>query len=718
MSSTQSEAASPPVSQKPAWGGAGMQSTNDDMASVSNSWGIASSTPIKSAPTSFRDVMSEDLAQDLQNKENNDYCDDLVDEKCPESKLLELKSREDVDNDHMIAMMMQYELDKEYDEIIEREQNHVNGNSKVSLSFNKYKLCPSKYGPESDEDYDEDDRDNQAIDSFEAREYDEPVIPSCGYAWHGDEIVTKHDEKIVGRKNAQRIMNLPPGVNTGDGGGFDMEISNNVYNKLQRSSRKDDRRRNRVHDKVEKATHDMALDPTTRLLIYKMVNNAVLESVNGIVSSGKEAVVFHAQGGMLEDEPLPKECVLKVFKTSLTDFKTRKRYIEEDFRFKDRMTKNNTQKVIRLWAEKEYHNLRRLQRASIPSPTPILIKQHVLLMSFLGKEHRAAPKLKEAALGFADLCIAYEQIVEAMIGMFRRCRLVHADLSEYNVLWHEDRCWIIDVGQAVEPTHPKALFFLYRDCCNITKFFTKKGLRDLISPLKLFEKVSGISLPGPEDEAIRMIEEYETHQELWRESLNSISDQFEFLWKEIQTDERQAERLIEDDDEETNNMHGLDKNAKIVMESVGKSRRRRKRNSRSDKKAEKQSSKNEEGKEVANVGSDGDSEDDDDDYEDIDDADEIDLVQDKAMKKDARVHFEKPSQSKQAAVPGALEEPQEELEMGYPVFVPGSPTSTDTATRLASLEAYVKTYAKGSSLPGSKPGTKGGNKHGKKKNKK
>lgn len=49
---------------------------------------------------------------------------------------------------------------------------------------------------------------------------------------------------------------------------------------------------------VEKATSELALDPKTRLLIFKMINNAVLEAVNGIVSSGKEAVVFHAQGGV------------------------------------------------------------------------------------------------------------------------------------------------------------------------------------------------------------------------------------------------------------------------------------------------------------------------------------------------------------------------------------------------------------------------------------
>lgn len=57
-----------------------------------------------------------------------------------------------------------------------------------------------------------------------------------------------------------------------------------------------------------------------------------------------------------------------------------------------------------------------------------------------------------------------------MIKMFRGCHLVHADLSEYNILWYEEKCWIIDLGQAVEPTHPHALHFLHRDCSNVIRW--------------------------------------------------------------------------------------------------------------------------------------------------------------------------------------------------------------------------------------------------------
>lgn len=36
---------------------------------------------------------------------------------------------------------------------------------------------------------------------------------------------------------------------------------------------------------------------------------------------------------------IPKECAVKVFKTTLNEFKTRDKYIKDDYRFKDRFSK-------------------------------------------------------------------------------------------------------------------------------------------------------------------------------------------------------------------------------------------------------------------------------------------------------------------------------------------------------------------------------------------
>lgn len=52
-----------------------------------------------------------------------------------------------------------------------------------------------------------------------------------------------------------------------------------------------------------------------------------------------------------------------------------------------------------VWAEKEMRNLKRLVAAGIPSPAPVLIKNNVLVMDFLGKAGWPAPRLRDVHLG-------------------------------------------------------------------------------------------------------------------------------------------------------------------------------------------------------------------------------------------------------------------------------------------------------------------------------
>lgn len=51
--------------------------------------------------------------------------------------------------------------------------------------------------------------------------------------------------------------------------------------------------------------------------------------------------------------------------------------------------------------------------------------------------------------------------------LFNKANLIHADLSEYNILWYNSKCYLIDVSQSVEPQHENAFYFLMRDCQNI-----------------------------------------------------------------------------------------------------------------------------------------------------------------------------------------------------------------------------------------------------------
>jgi RIO kinase 3 len=57
---------------------------------------------------------------------------------------------------------------------------------------------------------------------------------------------------------------------------------------------------------------------------------------------------------------MPPEVAIKVFKTTLAEFKNRCQYVRGDSRFfRDHFKKPNPRKIIRIWAEKESVNLKR-----------------------------------------------------------------------------------------------------------------------------------------------------------------------------------------------------------------------------------------------------------------------------------------------------------------------------------------------------------------------
>ncbi|XP_029979567.1 serine/threonine-protein kinase RIO3 [Sphaeramia orbicularis] len=465
-------------------------------------WGsVAPAAP----PCSLTDVMSEQLARQLD--EENSAFPAIAD---PTSDLLLVDDAPDTTSDLMLAQMLQMQFDREFDNQLRREEKKFNGDSKVSISFENYR----KVHPYEDSDSSEDEVDWQDTRHDPYRAEKPQTTPRKGFTGKGKNITTKHDEVTCGRKNTARMDNFAPEIHVGDGLGMDLKLSNQVFNSLKQHCYSEQRRSARLHEKKEHSTAEQAVDPRTRLLMYKMVNAGVLENINGCISTGKESVVFHADGGSLDEQPVPEEVVLKVFKTTLNEFKNRDRYIKDDYRFIDRFSKLNPRKVIRLWAEKEMHNLSRMKKAEIPCPEVVLLKKHILVMSFIGKDHVPAPKLKDAMLSSEDMKTAYHQVLHLMQQLYQECHLVHADLSEYNILWHQGKVWLIDVSQSVEPTHPHGLEFLFRDCRNVSTFFQKRGVSEALNMYDLFNTVTGLNIPvGAEDEFIAEIVALEKRNE-------------------------------------------------------------------------------------------------------------------------------------------------------------------------------------------------------------
>lgn len=261
--------------------------------------------------------------------------------------------------------------------------------------------------------------------------------------------------------------------------------------------------RNGTKDRANRATSEQVLDPRTRMLLLQMINRDVITEVNGCLSTGKEANVYHASSNPREDhqETTVQHRAIKVYKTAIMVFKDREKYVTGDFRFKNEYKKgSNNRAKVKVWAEKEMKNLRSIYESEIPCPEPLYLRLHVLVMGFLGdRKGTPAPKLKDITFDPAEADKRWHELYVQLLGymrvLYQKCGLVHGDLSEYNLLYHQDKIWMIDVSQSVEHgSHPSSLDFLRMDIKNVSDFFARKSV-DTLSERTIFDFIRDPKLP-------------------------------------------------------------------------------------------------------------------------------------------------------------------------------------------------------------------------------
>ncbi|XP_076291550.1 serine/threonine-protein kinase RIO3 [Lasioglossum baleicum] len=185
-------------------------------------------------PVSLLEITSEQLANSLQEKEIKkcqiEPMEDVSIQDCP------LYESHDTDSDEVIAHMLQDQFNKEYDLMIKRTEQKFNRDAKVNISYNNYRTSVSNdQEDKSNTDLEDATRD---FDRFVSIEKEYASIPRCGYKkmGEGSQIVTKHDMLMSSRINACRVLQFPPGIHTGDTGGFDVKLNNKVFNSLRAHS--------------------------------------------------------------------------------------------------------------------------------------------------------------------------------------------------------------------------------------------------------------------------------------------------------------------------------------------------------------------------------------------------------------------------------------------------------------------------------------------------
>ena len=218
------------------------------------------------------------------------------------------------------------------------------------------------------------------------------------------------------------------------------------------------------HLDLDRKTADLVFDRRTIKALYEFMSKQGIDYVDFPISTGKESVVFKA---FQKKKPV----VIKIYKLSTLRFSNIWKYIEGDWRFsRERLDRSN---IVYVWAKKEFTNLLEFRKWKVPSPTPISFHRNILMMSYLGTMTRPAQRLKDADCDFNDV---YEQVRQGVRVIYQKGRLVHADLSEYNLLYHRKKAYFIDVGQTISREHPAADYFLERDLRNVVNFFRRKGV--------------------------------------------------------------------------------------------------------------------------------------------------------------------------------------------------------------------------------------------------
>jgi RIO kinase 1 len=190
------------------------------------------------------------------------------------------------------------------------------------------------------------------------------------------------------------------------------------------------------------------------------VENGLVDDVVAILGTGKEANVYL---GLWKSSPL----ALKVYRLHSTPHRKKARM-------------GYAPDIMGMMAAKEFTTLDKAYRAGVPVPTPARRADNMFTMRFLG-ENEKAPVLREVTLDepeqVADQAVA---IVEKLLGAF----IIHGDLSEYNLVYHDGRLYVIDFPQALDLSSRvnrlakfesgKAL--LLRDLKNLEKYFTRFGV--------------------------------------------------------------------------------------------------------------------------------------------------------------------------------------------------------------------------------------------------
>lgn len=232
----------------------------------------------------------------------------------------------------------------------------------------------------------------------------------------------------------------------------------------------------------EASTYTLATHGPDPVPDWVITKDAARQYELGVLKSGKEADVYLVERRLGDDVNVLAAKRYRAFEDR--QFRNDARY-RAGRRTGDRRTDLAVAKGTNMgmafraaqWVDTEFATLCRLWSAGASVPYPVQVLGREVMLEFIGNAEGAAPRLIHASssLDAKAMAALHDQAVE-LLRVFVACRVVHGDMSPYNLLVWEDRLWAIDFPQAVDPQAPEGFTLLERDIANVIGWFARKGV--------------------------------------------------------------------------------------------------------------------------------------------------------------------------------------------------------------------------------------------------
>jgi RIO kinase 2 len=189
------------------------------------------------------------------------------------------------------------------------------------------------------------------------------------------------------------------------------------------------------------------------LALISLSRKGTVQALGPLIGEGKEAVVYEALG--------LSELALKFHRVGQRSFQSARvtrEYMPEE---------SHCPWIFasRLSAEREFEALRTLHPA-VSVPLPVDINRHTVVMELVHGNTLNRCTLESPSEVLAEIL----ENVRLAYGN----GIIHADLSEFNVMHDGSRVYLIDWPQWVSIDHPNAAELLVRDIGNITRYFSRR----------------------------------------------------------------------------------------------------------------------------------------------------------------------------------------------------------------------------------------------------